>query len=186
MIARRLRLRGSYSGRNFLPRLICKPGSLLGRVVLACAMAICAGCYNHNYSEPAPGALADCGAASDGLAVMLKSGNRPAQGGVRVANRHLDASMGSEDKSKVSVQGDGAVWACRERMSDTNPLTECVMQAESPRRGVAGFLGGVGSTVRRGRRFGAPACGCVLSLDGACLDDAARIACLFGSSNRSR
>lgn len=111
--------------------VLCRPGSLLGRVVIACAMVICAGCYH--YSEPEPGEFADCGAASNGLEVMLKSA-RPGQsacpGAVRVANQYLDASMSSEGESKVDVQVDGAMWTCRERMNDTTPFTECVMQAE--------------------------------------------------------
>lgn len=45
-----------------------------------------------------------------------------------MANRYLDASMGSYGKSKVDVQVDGAEWTCRKRMNDTNPFIECVMQ----------------------------------------------------------
>lgn len=111
--------------------VLCGYGSSLGRVVLAAAMMMSAGCYH--YVEPKPGEFADCGGASNGLSVMLKSaktGQSACPGAVKVANQYLDAPKGTDRKAKVDVQVDGAVWTCRERMNDTNPFIQCVRQAE--------------------------------------------------------
>lgn len=115
--------------------VFCGPGSLLRRAVLAIAMVICAGCnhYGGLSQEEYQDEFTDCGGASNGLGVMVKSA-RPKQstcpGAVRVANEYLHAITGTDGKSRVDVQVDGAVWTCRERRGDTNPFTECVMQAE--------------------------------------------------------
>lgn len=74
----------------------------------------------------------DCGSASNGLAVRAAS-VQPRQFACTRANlvgeRYLRA-VRNKALTSVRISVTRATWICRERLYDTNPVTECVMQQD--------------------------------------------------------
>lgn len=75
-------------------------------------------------------AFVDCGSTSNGLSVQAAS-VQPRQlscprAGL-VGERYLRA-VRKKAFASVRISVNGAIWICRERLYDTNPVTECAMR----------------------------------------------------------
>lgn len=83
-------------------------------------------------ARPDDSKFVDCGSTSNGLSVKAAS-VQPRQfacpRATLVGERYLRA-VRKKGFASVRISVSGAIWICRERLYDTNPVLECVLRRE--------------------------------------------------------
>lgn len=97
------------------------------------ALAVIVVCMSEGHATRADDSkFVDCGSISNGLSVRAAS-VQPRQfacpRATLVGERYLRA-VRKKALASVRISVSGATWICRERLYDTNPVLECILQRE--------------------------------------------------------